>query len=176
MPAVPETVVSVRLFGDAVLRRRCREVDAGEDVTDLVETMLATMAAHDGVGLAAPQIGDPRRVIVAEDPKSGKPPVVLINPRIEESFGAPSSFEEGCLSFPNLYVHLTRPSGVEVSYRDLAGAERRLRDDGILARVVQHELDHLDGILYIDRLPRWRRWLLGLRLLQLRRRSAEVAA
>ncbi len=176
MPAAPEPVATVRLFGDAVLRRRCREVAAGEDVSDLVATMLATMDAHDGVGLAAPQIGDPRRVIVVEDPRSGEPPEVLINPRLEETFGAPTNFEEGCLSFPNLYVHLTRPSGVEVAYRDVAGADRRLRNDGILARVIQHELDHLDGILYIDRLPRWRRWLLGWRLLRLRRRSAEVAA
>ncbi len=100
----------------------------------------------------------------------------MINPRLEETFGPVTVFEEGCLSFPELYVNLARPLGAAVTYSDLAGQQHQFRDDGFLARVVQHELDHLDGVLFNDRLPAWRRWLLGWRLLQLRRRSGEEAA
>jgi peptide deformylase len=85
-------------------------------------------------------------------------------------------FEEGCLSFPELFVTLLRPRNVCVRYRDLEGQQQTLRDDGILARIVQHEVDHLDGVLYIDHLPRWRRWLLGWRLLRLRAGQGEDAA
>jgi peptide deformylase len=169
----------IRLVGDPCLRQRCREVAADEDVHDLAGGMLAAMAAHDGVGLAAPQVGDPRRVIVVSDPMAAsRRPVVMINPVIDETFGPDVAHEEGCLSFPALFITLRRPCGVAVRYRDRAGQQRTLRDEGFLARVIQHEVDHLDGILFIDHLPRWRRWLLSWRLHRLRQsgRTREVAA
>lgn len=176
MPVAPEVSASLRLYGDAVLRRRCREVAADEDVAELARAMIAAMADQDGVGLAAPQIGDLRRVIVVSDPACDVAPLVMINPRLDETFGPAAVFEEGCLSFPDLYVDVTRPRGAVVTYRDLGGREQVLRDDGFLARVALHELDHLDGVLFIDRLPRWRRWVLGWRLIRLRQRSGEAAA
>jgi peptide deformylase len=179
MGPVPPSAPDVRVFGDPCLRRPCREVAATEDVGDLVEGMLAVMADHDGVGLAAPQVGDARRVIVVSDPfASRQVPLVLINPRVEETFGPAVMGEEGCLSFPELFIDLWRPRGVAVSYRDEVGNQHTLRDETFLARVILHEVDHLDGILFIDRLPRWRRWLLSWRLHRLRqgRRTGEVAA
>jgi peptide deformylase len=169
----------IRIVGDPCLRQRCREVAADEDVQDLAGGMLATMAAHDGVGLAAPQVGDPRRVIVVSDPfAASRRPVVMVNPVIDETFGPDVAHEEGCLSFPALFITLRRPVGVAVRYCDRAGRERTLRDDGFLARVIQHEVDHLDGVLFTDHLPRWRRWLLSWRLHRLRRSgpTREVAA
>jgi len=179
VPAVPESAAAaeVLVFGDARLRERCRDVAADEDVTDLVRRLREAMAAHDGVGLAAPQLGDPRRVILVGDPEHPRQrPRVLINPRITDRFGPQVPFEEGCLSFPDLFLWLRRPRGVEVSYRDLGGAERRLREEGVVARICQHEVDHLDGILFIDHLPAWRRGLLALRLWRLRRQSRRAAA
>jgi len=156
-----------------MLRRRCREVEPGEDVGALAAALLAAMRRAGGVGLAAPQIGDPRRVLAASDPtRHGRPPLVMVNPRLEATFGSRVPFEEGCLSFPDLYLTLRRPRGVQVRYRDPAGREQVLRDETLLARVVLHELDHLDGVLFVDHLARWRRWLLGWRLLQLRRQGA----
>jgi peptide deformylase len=175
MPSAPQATAELRLYGDAVLRRSCREVRDGEDVSGLAARMLTIMRQHSGVGLAAPQIGDPRRVIAISDPGGGTAPLILVNPRLKATFGPEVGFEEGCLSFPELFVTVTRPRGAEASYRDLEGRERCLRDEGVLARVLQHELDHLEGVLFIDRLPWWRRWLLTRRLRDLRRRGEEAA-
>ncbi len=174
MPAALDAAVPppVLVYGDPRLRWPCREVAAGEDVAALVGAMHGAMQVHEGVGLAAPQIGDPRCVVLVGDPdQPDAAPRVLINPRLERCFGEVVPFEEGCLSFPDLYLWLSRPRGVEVVYRDLAGTSRRLRDEGVLARILQHELDHLDGVLFIDHLPRWRRWLLQGRLWRMSRRG-----
>ena len=169
---------AIRIFGDPCLRRRCREVRPGEDTTGLVRMMTAAMARADGLGLAAPQVGDDRRVLLARDPERGRrrPPLVMVNPRLLSASGPPVSFEEGCLSFPGLFVDLARPRDVVVAYRDPAGAEHTLEAGGLLARIIQHEIDHLDGKLFIDRLPRWRRWLLGRRLRRLRRGAGKAVA
>ena len=165
----------VLVYGDPRLRRPCREVGVDEDVTALVAAMHASMAAHEGVGLAAPQVGDPRRVVLVGDPREPQAaPRVLVNPRVERRFGDDTTFEEGCLSFPDLFLWLSRPRGVEVSCRDLAGNPRVLRDEGLIARILQHEIDHLDGVLFIDHLPRWRRWLLQARLWRMSRRGRSV--
>jgi peptide deformylase len=162
----------VLVYGDPRLRRRCREVTPDEDLGPLVDAMRGAMAAHDGVGLAAPQIGDLRRVVLIGDPQRPEaPPQVLVNPRIRQRFGTPSPFEEGCLSFPGLFLWLDRPPGVEATWRDPTGEQHAIRDTGLLARVLQHEVDHLDGILFVDHLPRWRRWLLHSRLWRLRQRA-----
>jgi peptide deformylase len=162
----------VVIYGDPRLRVRCREVGADEDVRPLVAAMQRALRDHDGVGLAAPQIGDCRRVILVGDPERPQRPArAFINPTITQRFGPDVPFEEGCLSFPDLFVWLDRPRGIELRYRDLSGAERTLRDEGVIARICQHEVDHLDGVLFVDHLPRWRRWLLGGRLWRLRRRG-----
>lgn len=177
MAAATQPALDLHLYGEPGLRRRCREVAADEDIATLANSMIVGLETRSGVGLAAPQIGDLRRVIVAGDPAAPRlRPIVMINPVIEESFGPLEVFEEGCLSFPDLYLKLPRPRSVVVRYRGLDGGKKVLRDEGFLARVVQHEVDHLDGVLFIDHLPSWRRWMLGWRLSRLRRLTGEVAA
>ncbi len=158
-------------YGDERLRAACRPAAGDADLAALADEMWRLMLRHGGVGLSAPQIGDLRRVIVVRDPRRPRSPtrLVLVDPVLSEPSPEVISFEEGCLSFPGLYLRLERPRAVSVTYRDLAGAEHRLAADGLLARVVQHEADHLDGVLFIDHLSRWRRQLLRWRLWRLRR-------
>ena len=152
-------------YGDPRLRRRCRPFEPGDpEAAQLADELWARLAG-DGVGLAAPQIGDDRRLIVIDDPrKVGRKPLVLVNPTVERTSGPCEPFEEGCLSFPGLYLTIRRRRGIRLGYFDLAGRPHRLADNGLLARIVQHEIDHLDGILFCDRLPRAGRWLLSIRL------------
>ena len=177
MAAAAQPTVDLLLYGEPDLRRRCRDVAADEDVAPLARTMIAGMEAQSGVGLAAPQVGDLRRVVVVTDPQVARPrPRVMVNPVIEEVLGPLEVCEEGCLSFPDLYLKLARPRGVVVRYRGLDGKQQVLSDEGFLARVIQHEVDHLDGVLFFDHLPRWRRWLMSWRLSRLRRSVGEVVA
>ncbi len=160
----------IRRFGDTCLRQRAREVPGGAPETRaLLDTLWEVLAADGGVGLSAPQIGEASRVLVIRDPgrPAGKQRLDLVNPVILRTFGAAEPFEEGCLSFPGLYTTIMRPRGVEVSYTvpDEGGRRLQLRDDGTLARIIQHEVDHLDGVLFIDHLSRVDCWLLGPKLL-----------
>ncbi len=154
------------LYGDRRLRLVCRSPEPGEPGLDeLVRDMLALMRRHRGVGLAAPQLGDDRRVIVVQPDLAGKrPPLVLLDPVLEETGGPSTVFEEGCLSFPGIYRRIARPRTAVVRYRDPDGATGLLRDDGLAARIALHELDHLDGILMVDHLDPWRRFGVELRL------------
>ncbi len=167
----------VRLYGDPVLRRQAAPVTATAATTGRLLDRLWNVLDDpeiNGVGLAAPQIGTAVRVLVVRDPelkeRGGR--LELINPVVEEVFGDRRPFEEGCLSFPGVFLNVWRPQGVVVSYETREGGTTRLRDDGLVARIVQHELDHLEGKLFIDRLARWRRLLLAPRLLGIRRRGA----
>lgn len=128
--------------------------------------MWAVLAADGGVGLAAPQIGVLKRVVVIRDPKRprDRQRIDLVNPVVEETFGELKPYEEGCLSFPGLFTTVLRPSGVELRYFDIAGQEQRIRDESLLARIILHEVDHLNGVLFIDHLSGWQRLLLGPRL------------
>jgi peptide deformylase len=168
------------LFDDPRLRRICRAVAPQEDVACLVTEMMRTMQTAGGVGLAAPQIGDRRRVLICRGPDDpGSAPLVMINPLIEATEGPCVAFEEGCLSFPGVFLTLRRQRAVRVRYHDLDGTMRVLHDAGLLSRIIQHEIDHLDGILFTDRLPLWRRWLWRLRrprLLRMRRDVRGMAA
>ncbi len=164
-------------YGDPRLRLHCRDVAAGEDARELAGALWAALDDAGGVGLAAPQIGDRRRVIIARDPAAPRTrSLTMVNPVLTATEGPRVWFEEGCLSFPGLYVRVRRPRRVTVDYQDLDGTPRRLEDDTLLARIVQHEIDHLDGVLYIDHLAAWRRWLLAGRLVGLRLRSRKDAA
>lgn len=154
------------LYGDRRLRRVCRSPEPGEPGLDaLVRDMLDLMRRHRGVGLAAPQVGDDRRLVVVQPDLSGRrPPLVMLDPVLEEAGGPATPFEEGCLSFPGIFRRISRPRSAVVRYRDPAGATRWLRDDGLAARIALHELDHLDGILMVDHLGPWRRFGVELRL------------
>lgn len=143
------TTYPVRVFGDPVLRERAREVeDFDGALARLVETMYVTMYDAAGVGLAAPQVGIRRRLFTWD---VGDGPHVLINPVFEELDGE-AVYEEGCLSVPGYQFELMRPARAVLVGLDLDGNEVRYEDDDFLARVFQHEVDHLDGVLFLERL------------------------
>ena len=156
---VPKQVIdnpplTIATLGNQVLRQPARRISkVDEAVRELARDMLRSMYAASGIGLAAPQVGVHKQLLVIDlDPENAAaPPMVLINPEIT-SFGAGlDTYEEGCLSIPGVYLDVVRPSVVEVSYRDEMGRPQKLRADNLLARCIQHELDHLNGVLFVDR-------------------------
>ena len=158
----------VHRYGNPCLRRRARQVQAGtSEVKDCLEDLWAILQASPGVALAAPQVGRNLALVVIQDPREQEVGrrLDLVNPRIQKFFGQAVDFEEGCLSFPGLYTMIRRSAGVIVEYEDSRGTTCSLRDDGLLARIVQHEVDHLQGILFTDHLLAWKRSLLVPRLL-----------
>ena len=144
--------LDIRRFGDPVLKTRASPVESFDgSLFDLVEAMLATMRKHEGVGLAANQVGRLKRILVAavEDEE-----FVLVNPVVEESAGTTEKEPEGCLSIPGIQVEVDRPTGIRVSAQDASGTPLELEASGLLARILQHEIDHLDGVLILDRTDR----------------------
>ena len=144
----------IHKLGDAVLRAPARRIGKVDDgIRDLARDMLISMYAARGIGLAAPQIGVHLQLLVIdlEIEDANSPPLVLINPEITSVGGSICTYEEGCLSIPGVYLDVVRPSVVEVSYRDAFGRPKRLKADGLMARCIQHELDHLNGVLFVDR-------------------------
>jgi len=166
----------IRLWPDPVLRRRALPVEAVDaSVRALVNDMFETMYAAPGVGLAAPQIGVLQRVLVL-DTRPRQPevlPVAMINPRILSTEGGPSIYREGCLSIPGEAEDVERPAVVTVEFLHVDGEVRRLRCEGLLATAAQHEMDHLDGRLYVDYLPMLQR--LSMRRRAKRRKRERVA-
>ena len=139
----------IRLIGDPVLRQRASEItDVDGKLARLAEDMVATMYAAPGLGLAGPPVGVQKRIFVYD---IGEGPETIINPEIRESRGE-WGFEEGCLSIPGLAFELVRPKEVHLVGYDLQGNEISIEADELLARCFQHELDHLDGVLFIERL------------------------
>lgn len=140
---------SIRLVGDPVLRQRADEVaDIDGKIANLAEEMVTTMYEAPGLGLAAPQVGVRKRLFVYD---IGEGPETLINPVIAEGDGE-WTYEEGCLSVPGLSWPITRPKEVHLTGYDLDGNEVSIEADEILARCFQHEMDHLDGVLLLERL------------------------
>jgi peptide deformylase len=143
----------IRVFGDPVLKRPAAPVtDVDGGLVKLVDAMYETMYDAPGVGLAAPQVGVQRRFFVY-DIGEGEGPRVLLNPEIVEATGA-WTYEEGCLSLPGLAFEVVRPKVVTVRGQDLDGNEVELVGDELLGRVFLHEIDHLDGVLMLDRLDK----------------------
>jgi peptide deformylase len=142
----------VLIFPDPVLRRESRPVEVfDERLGDLARDMIDTMLAKDGVGLAAPQVGENVRLITidAHAKEERSRPIVLVNPEIVEKSGD-IVWNEGCLSFPGIYEEIKRAEQVTVKARNLEGAEFTLKAEGLLAVALQHEIDHLEGILIFD--------------------------
>jgi peptide deformylase len=139
----------IRVIGDPVLRQRAADVtDIDGKLARLAEDMLTTMYEAPGLGLAAPQVGVQKRIFVYD---VGEGPQVVVNPRILESSGE-WAYDEGCLSIPGLAFELVRPKEVHLVGYDLDGNELSIEADELLARAFQHEMDHLDGVLFIERL------------------------
>jgi peptide deformylase len=153
------------LFGDPVLRKPAEEVEVFDEALErLIEDMFETMYHAEGIGLAAPQIGVSRRILVVdvrEREEEAPARVALVNPRVVRSSDDDlDRLAEGCLSMPGLEEVVERPWTVEVEARNLAGEPVRLEASGLLARALQHEIDHLDGILFIDRVSPLKRKML----------------
>lgn len=159
MAGKPADDLAIVRYGHPALREKAARVGrVTDDVRALVERMVELMHRARGLGLAANQVGIPRRVAVIELDEEMVP---LVDPEIVSSEGAEAA-EEGCLSLPRLYGQVTRPTQVVVRYRDLSGRRRKLKAEGLLARAVVHELDHLAGRLFIDQVDESSlHWLLG---------------
>ena len=168
----------VRLYGDPVLRRKAREIEElDEDLQKLAEDMVETMLDADGVGLAANQVGDLRRVIVVNitdtDNEGDESTEVLINPEVVRREGS-MRLVEGCLSLPEINEEVERNESVTVEYTTLEGDRTEVEASGLHSAVLQHEIDHLDGILIIDRISPVRRMLLKGALKQIARNSKQL--
>jgi len=150
----------IRLLGDPVLRERCREVDeVNQEIRQLIDDLIDTMYEADGIGLAAPQIGVSQRVFVYDIREEENAPGVLVNPRIIETSGKVRE-SEGCLSIPDLSEIVERHVNIVVEGLNREGQPVRLEADGLLSRCLQHESDHLDGILFFDRISPLKRKML----------------
>jgi len=156
-------------YGNEVLRKKAEPVnEIDQEVKDLVADMIATLKDAKGLGLAAPQVGEAKRIFILDlSPVDLTEDVrVFINPEIIEASGE-VTMEEGCLSFPGIFQKLNRPEYVKVKALDLTGNEFQLEADGILARAILHENDHLDGKLFIDYLSSVSRAMLSGKLRRL---------
>jgi peptide deformylase len=160
MTAPKSDTLPIILAPDARLKAKTRRVTERDRATiaALLPQMMATMYAAPGIGLAAPQVGSDLRFAVIDLMADGKPePITLINPKIERMSREEATREEGCLSLPGHYAEVTRPEKITVSYEDIDGKPRTLDADGLLATCLQHEIDHLDGVLFVDHLSALKR-------------------
>ncbi|MBI4720046.1 MAG: peptide deformylase [Chitinivibrionia bacterium] len=149
--------LDLRIYGDPVLRKKAARIELfDEKLKEFAAAMIRTMIAERGIGLAAPQVGISKRLIIALGMRdlddASAPPLVLANPVATDRSSETWSYEEGCLSVPGISAAVIRPNEVSVAYQDLAGEERTISAEGIFARILLHEIDHLDGTLFIDHL------------------------
>ncbi|MDE1995251.1 MAG: peptide deformylase [Rhizobiaceae bacterium] len=154
------TIKPLIILPDPLLRQTSKPIERIDvDVQRLADDMLATMYDAPGIGLAAVQIGVPRRMLVIDVSREGeeKQPLVFINPEILTSSDERSVYEEGCLSIPDYYAEVERPARVTVKHLDREGNEQIVEADGLLATCLQHEIDHLNGVLFIDYISRLKR-------------------
>lgn len=155
---------------DPRLKKKAKPVaKVDEGVKKLMADMLETMYAAPGVGLAAPQVGVGLRVIVLDVAREGEPkaPMKLVNPEIVWASDDDASYEEGCLSVPEHYAEVVRPRAVKVRYLDESGTAREVEAEGLLATCLQHEIDHLDGILFLQHLSPLKRDLIKRKIKKL---------
>jgi peptide deformylase len=146
--------LELRYLGDRVLRQPAKRITKVDDnIRKLVRQMLQTMYTEDGIGLAAPQVGVNKQLIVIDHEldEAANPPLILINPVITSSSPELCMIQEGCLSIPGVFLDVVRSKVVEVSYKDEQGRPQKLKADGLLARVIMHEIDHLNGVMFVDR-------------------------
>jgi peptide deformylase len=152
------------------------KVDA--ETRQLMADMLETMYAAPGIGLAAPQVGVAKRVIVVDCAREGEPPqpYKLANPEILWQSEELATYNEGCLSLPEHYADVTRPAAIRVRYLDEQNEIRELEAEGLLATCIQHEMDHLEGVLFVDHLSSLKRGIILRKLSKAKRQNAPVPA
>jgi peptide deformylase len=163
---------------DPRLKAKAKPVErVDESVRQLMDDMLETMYAAPGIGLAAPQVGVGKRVIVLDLAKDGEPPtpLKLANPEIVWASDEDAVFEEGCLSVPEHYAEVARPAAVRIRYLDYDDEIREMEASGLLATCLQHEMDHLDGILFIDHLTALKRNIILRKLLKAKKVAGKEA-
>lgn len=173
-------VYPIVVYGDPVLRKRAADIKKGSDLTQLVADMFETMDAAKGIGLAAPQIGKAVRLFVVdgtsldEEPGMGGFKKTFVNPTILEEFDEPWEFEEGCLSIPNIRENVNRRARLRIRYFDENWTEHNEEFDGMKARIIQHEYDHIEGKLFIDYLSPLKKRLLKGKLADISKGDVET--
>lgn len=171
MPLLP-----ILSLPDPRLRLVSKRVEAfDEDLRRLLDDMLETMYAAPGIGLAGIQVGVDRRVVtidLSRKPEEEKQPMRIVNPEIVWASEEKFEYEEGCLSIPEFYENVTRPAKVRVRYQDETGAAREIEASGLLATALQHEIDHLNGVLFIDHISRLKRERVVKKFVKAARREA----
>jgi peptide deformylase len=171
-------VLEIILAPDPRLKAKAKPVKAvDDDVRKLMDDMLDSMHSAQGIGLASTQVGDPRRVIVVDisGPDDDPAPIRMANPELVWTSDEERSHEEGCLSLPEQYAEVVRPEYIRVRYLDETGETRELETEGMLATCIQHEMDHLDGVLFVDHISSLKRGII-LRKLTKAKKQAETAA
>jgi peptide deformylase len=154
------------MYGDPVLRQRAKDIEQGTDLKQLIEDMFETMHAASGIGLAAPQIGKGIRLFIVDgsalEDEEGMDNFrkAFVNPQILEEDGTPWDFEEGCLSIPHIREKVSRKERLKIRYYDENWAQHEEVYDGMKARIIQHEYDHIEGKLFVDYLPALKKRLL----------------
>ena len=146
--------LEIQTLGADALRQNARRIGKVNDqVRELARDMLRSMYTAKGIGLAAPQVGVNQQLLVIDLDleNAATPPLVLINPEITSTSAGIDIYEEGCLSIPGVYLDVVRPTAIELSYRDEMGRPKKMKADGLMARCIQHEMDHLNGVLFVDR-------------------------
>lgn len=154
------TIKPLIILPDPLLRQQSKPIEQVDaEITRLADDMLETMYDAPGIGLAAIQIGVPRRMLVIDISREDedRKPVVFINPEILTVSDDVSTYEEGCLSIPDYYAEVERPAALTLAYIDRDGKKQTLEADGLLATCLQHEIDHLNGVLFIDHISRLKR-------------------
>ncbi|PDH21556.1 MAG: peptide deformylase [Pelagibacterales bacterium MED-G42] len=168
------TIRNILTEPNKLLRQISQKVDkVGIEEQKLMDDMLETMYAAKGIGLAAIQIGIPKRIIVMDISKEeAKKPIYFVNPVIKNKDPLKATYEEGCLSVPNQFANIDRPSRCEVEYLDYDGKKQILKANGLFATCIQHEMDHLNGVLFIDYLSKLKRSIIIKKLSKLKPNSA----
>ena len=171
-------ILPILIHPDPRLKKTCDPVpDLSDELRALAKDMLSTMYDAPGIGLAAPQVGITKRLIVLDCVKEEdeKPrPLIMFNPEILASSEETNVYEEGCLSIPDQYADVTRPQAVKVGWLDESGTPREEEFDGLWATCVQHEIDHLDGKLFIDYLKPLKRQMITRKMQKLKREKARA--
>lgn len=173
-------ILPIRAYGDPVLRKKCKAIDAQyPELSSLVENMLETMDSSNGVGLAAPQIGLPIRLFVIDsthmyDNEKDGIRKVFINPQMIDEYDDEWTFEEGCLSIPHIRENVDRNATITLQYQDENFETHEEEFDGMTARVIQHEYDHIEGVLFIDHISALKRRLIKGKLNDIKKGNISV--
>jgi peptide deformylase len=173
------TILPILVAPDPFLKQKARPVDKVDaTVRQLMDDMLETMYVAPGIGLAAPQVGSDLRVIVMDIAREDEPkaPLYMANPQLLWLSDEDARYEEGCLSVPEHYAEVVRPAAIKVGFLDRDNEMREIEASGLLATVIQHEMDHLDGVLFIDHLSSLKRNMILRKLVKSRRQVLDQAS